>query len=108
MNPVIHFDIKVPVNIFKGESAYISYCPALDVSSQGDTPEEAKSNLIEAVTGFMIACYETGTLSQVLKECGFVPVSAGSMPDAPEPEGDFIEIPLPFMLSREKLKECRA
>ena len=46
MNPVIHFDIKVPVNIFKGESAYISYCPALDVSSQGDTPEKCQSNLL--------------------------------------------------------------
>ncbi|MGE0084025.1 MAG: type II toxin-antitoxin system HicB family antitoxin [Desulfococcaceae bacterium] len=108
MNPVIHFDIKVPVNIFRGETAYVSYCHALDVSSQGDTPEEAKSNLIEAVTGFIIACYETGTLSQVLKDCGFVPVSVSSMPDDPEPEGDFIEIPLPLMLYREKLKECRA
>ncbi len=32
---------------------YVSLCPELDVASQGDTVEEAKANLQEAVELFM-------------------------------------------------------
>ncbi len=31
---------------------YVSLCPELDITSQGDTVEEARSNLIEAVELF--------------------------------------------------------
>ncbi|MBI1338578.1 MAG: type II toxin-antitoxin system HicB family antitoxin [Phycisphaera sp.] len=31
---------------------YVSLCPELDIASQGDTIEEARANLIEAVEGF--------------------------------------------------------
>ena len=31
---------------------YVSLCPELDIASQGSTVEEAKSNLIEAVSLF--------------------------------------------------------
>ena len=31
---------------------YVSLCPELDIASQGDTIEEARSNLIEAVELF--------------------------------------------------------
>ncbi len=32
---------------------YVSLCPELDIASQGSTVEEAKSNLIEAVSLFL-------------------------------------------------------
>ena len=32
---------------------YVSLCPELDIASQGNTVEEAKSNLIEAISLFM-------------------------------------------------------
>jgi predicted RNase H-like HicB family nuclease len=32
---------------------YVSLCPELDIASQGDTVEEAKRNLSEAVEGFL-------------------------------------------------------
>ena len=32
---------------------YVSLCAELDIASQGDTVEEAKGNLIEAVTLFL-------------------------------------------------------
>ncbi|MGE0085298.1 MAG: type II toxin-antitoxin system HicB family antitoxin [Desulfococcaceae bacterium] len=101
MNPVLGFELNLPITVFKEDDGFVSYCPLLDVSSQGDTQEEAKENLAEAVTGFMISCYEMGTLSNVLKECGFVPVSQGEMNFA-EPDSDFIHIPLPFMLPKGK------
>lgn len=33
-------------------SGYVSFCPELDVASQGDTIEEARANLIEALELF--------------------------------------------------------
>jgi predicted RNase H-like HicB family nuclease len=32
---------------------YVSTCPELGVASQGDTVEEARANLLEAVEGFL-------------------------------------------------------
>jgi predicted RNase H-like HicB family nuclease len=42
---------------------YVSLCPELDIASQGDTVEEAKNNLIEAIELF----FETASESE-LKE----------------------------------------
>lgn len=40
---------------------YVSLCPELDIASQGDTIEEARANLIEAVELF----FETADKSEV-------------------------------------------
>ena len=36
-------------------SGYVATCPEVDVVSQGDTVEEARRNLLEAVEGFLEA-----------------------------------------------------
>ena len=41
--------IELTAVIEKEDDVYISLCPELDIASQGDTPEEAKTNLIEAI-----------------------------------------------------------
>lgn len=38
--------------IEREEDMYVALCPELGVASQGDTVEEARANLIEAVEGF--------------------------------------------------------
>lgn len=38
--------------IEREDNAYIALCPEVDVASQGDTIEEARANLIEALTLF--------------------------------------------------------
>jgi len=38
--------------IEREEDGYISLCPELDIASQGDTVEEARTNLIEAIELF--------------------------------------------------------
>ena len=38
--------------LHKEGDGYVSICPELDIASQGDTLEEALSNLKEAVEGF--------------------------------------------------------
>ena len=40
---------------------YVSLCPELDIASQGDTTEEARANLIEALELF----FETADTSEI-------------------------------------------
>ena len=40
---------------------YVSLCPELDIASQGDTTEEARANLIEALELF----FETADASEI-------------------------------------------
>jgi predicted RNase H-like HicB family nuclease len=42
-------------------NGYVSLCPELDIASQGDTVEEARNNLIEALELF----FETAHASEV-------------------------------------------
>jgi predicted RNase H-like HicB family nuclease len=42
-------------------STYVSLCPELDIASQGTTVEEARANLVEALTLF----FETADASEV-------------------------------------------
>jgi len=56
---------------FKEGEIYVSLCPELNVSSFGDTIDEAKASLKEAVEGFIEECEIMGTLEEVLEEAGF-------------------------------------
>ena len=46
----------------KEDDGYVSFCPELDIASQGYTIEEAKANLKEAVELF----FETASESEIL------------------------------------------
>ncbi|MHB8174549.1 MAG: type II toxin-antitoxin system HicB family antitoxin [Nitrospirota bacterium] len=63
--------IKVHLDIFKEEEQFVGLCPELNVSSFGDTPEEAEAATQEAITLFMEECQKLGTLEHVLAEAGF-------------------------------------
>lgn len=39
--------------IEREDDGYVSLCPELDIASQGDTIEEARNNLIEAIELFL-------------------------------------------------------
>jgi len=47
--------------IEKEGEGYVSLCPELDIASQGDTIEEARANLIEALELF----YETASKEEI-------------------------------------------
>lgn len=51
---------------------YFSYCPSLDLCSQGETVKEAKSNIKEAVELFFESCLARGTLHKALTRRGFL------------------------------------
>ena len=66
--PRVVFSLTVDSEVKKEGDAYVSYCPALDVYSQGDSEDEASANLIEALQLFLQSCYERGTLDAVMTE----------------------------------------
>ena len=49
--------------IEREDDGFVSLCPELDIASQGSTIEEARANLIEALTLF----FETATPSEVAR-----------------------------------------
>ena len=44
---------KFTAIIEKEDGGYVSICPELDIASQGDTVDEAKNNLAEAIELFL-------------------------------------------------------
>lgn len=59
------------IEIFKENSQYVALAPELNVSSFGESKEEAKISLREAVELFLEECKIMGTLEEVLTEAGF-------------------------------------
>ena len=64
-------DISFTVHVFKEGEVYVAYVPELDVSSCGDTPEEARKNIQEAAQAFLETSQEMGNLNQLLEEAGY-------------------------------------
>jgi predicted RNase H-like HicB family nuclease len=56
---------NLTATIWVEEDVYVSKCPELDVASCGDTPEEALSNLKEAVELYLDNAKELGLIVDV-------------------------------------------
>ena len=56
---------------FKEEDLYVGLAPELNVSSFGETLEEARRSLQEAVEAFLEECHTLGTFQRVMEEAGF-------------------------------------
>lgn len=56
---------------FREDDLYVGLAPELDVSSFGESLEEAKQSLEDAVEAFVEECEAMGTLEEVLQEAGF-------------------------------------
>jgi predicted RNase H-like HicB family nuclease len=63
--------LNIKVEVFKEDDLYVALCPSLNVSSFGESIDEAKKSLVEAVKIFIEECSEMGTLDEVLEESGF-------------------------------------
>ena len=103
--------MKLPVKVIRRPQWYVASCPILDVYSQGETEEQAKRNLTEALTLFFISCFERGTLDNVLKESGFKPAHlqlAYHPPEEPYDAENFIDVPIPFLVNQPDSPECHA
>jgi predicted RNase H-like HicB family nuclease len=65
--------IQIPYTsqFFAEDGQIVAVCPELNVSSFGDTVDEAMASLQEAVTLFLEECQLMGTLEMVLEEAGY-------------------------------------
>ena len=105
MKTVVNLHVQMPYEIIQRKKWYLASCPIMDVHSQGETEEQAKNNLIEAMTAFFISCFERGTLDEVFKECGFTPVDSTEKIIISPPE-DIIDVPIPFQIPSLKHSKC--
>jgi predicted RNase H-like HicB family nuclease len=71
--------------IFKEGQTFVSFCPELSVASCGDSIEEARRRLVEAVRLFLEESRRMGTLQDILREEGFVPHDATGARWSPPP-----------------------
>jgi len=75
--------IVVRVEIFREGEQYVGICPDLEVSSFGDSEEDAKRSLQEALEGFLEECETMGTLEEVFEEAGFTRQNGNWLPRQP-------------------------
>jgi hypothetical protein len=64
--------IEFTSQVFKEGKMYVAYTPELDLSSCATTQTKAQKNLIEAVRLFLEESEKKGSLSQILREAGFI------------------------------------
>ncbi len=65
-------NITFTVQIFQEGKTYIAHNPELSVASCGDTLEQARENLKDALRGFILSAKEMGTLDGILEEAGYI------------------------------------
>ena len=71
-----HFKIeKLPVLFLREGLKFVAYTPALDISTCGNTFEQAKKRFAEALDIFFQELVKMGTLDQVLSDCGWTKVA---------------------------------
>ena len=59
------------VDYMKDGESFVAYVPALDLTTCGDTFEEAQKMADEAIRMFIEECVRMGTLDQVLESMGW-------------------------------------
>lgn len=62
--------VIIAAEIFPEGDVYVGLCRELDVSSFGNSPDEAEASLQEAVDTFLEGCELLGTLKEVLEDAG--------------------------------------
>jgi predicted RNase H-like HicB family nuclease len=67
--------LSVRIEIFKEGDVYVALSPELNVSSFGETIEDAKRSIKEAIEAFVEECERMGTLEDVLEESGFLKIN---------------------------------
>ena len=65
------FQIDFDAIVFQEGGTFVAYSPKLDVSSCGNTIDEARKNLTTAVRLFLEEAARMGTLEEILSEAGY-------------------------------------
>jgi predicted RNase H-like HicB family nuclease len=65
------YKVSISVVVLKEGNSFIAYSPALDLSTVGDTFDEAKLRFQEALRVFFEEIIENGTANKALMELGW-------------------------------------
>jgi len=65
---------KIPVILFEEGDKIVAYSPAIDLSTCGNTEDQARKRFIEAASIFFDEITRMGTVDDVLAECGWYKV----------------------------------
>lgn len=72
MEEIIHkIELKLAVMLVKEGDYVVAYCPALELSTHGDTEQEAKEYFEDAVKEFLNDTMQLGTLERCLLKFGW-------------------------------------
>lgn len=66
--------LQLTAIIEREDDGYVSTCPELDIVSQGDTVEQARLNLVEAVEGFFEVASQSEVQRRLKTETYVVPI----------------------------------
>ncbi len=69
--------IEFDMIAFKEGASYVAYCPELDISSCGNTVEQAKEMLKSAIRLFLEEAEKIGTLKDILEEANYKKDTSG-------------------------------
>jgi hypothetical protein len=86
--------MRLTEEIWKEGNMYVSYCPELDIASCGEDVEQAKKNLLEAISINIEETKKMGTFGQFLESCGLEEMNAGILSVRKELVG-FVPIEVP-------------
>ena len=60
--------IELHIDYFEEDGAIVALCPELQVSSFGETLEEAENSIRDAIDLFLEGCESLGTLNELLEK----------------------------------------
>ncbi len=64
-------NLDLTVYVTREGRHYVAHAMPLGVVSSGPTPEAAREAVYEAVQAFLLTAADSGTLEEVLEECGY-------------------------------------
>jgi predicted RNase H-like HicB family nuclease len=64
-------DIDLTISVWEEGGQFVAQAMPLDVLSSGATPEAAREAVSKAVRCFLMTARDTGTLNEVLTDCGY-------------------------------------
>lgn len=64
-------EIEYHVQVWKEGDQFVAHAMPLDVASSGDSPDQARCALDEAVRLFLRTAADHGTLDEVLEDAGY-------------------------------------
>jgi predicted RNase H-like HicB family nuclease len=90
-----YLSLNLQTSFLREGDKFIAYAPALDLSTSGDTYEQAKKRFEEVVEVFFEEIFNKGTLNEVLEGLGWKKVNAQWQPPlVVGQESQTINIPL--------------